>query len=192
MAVSGYLDQPALPCGRLVDDLWEQLDRLGSDPHVSACPYCQTATGSLAPLRRVTGRLADQPVEPPSELTGRIMAVVHSEIRRGRDLTLALPTTAGAASVSEYAIGAVLRFVADRVSGVRARGCRVEPVPDQPGHVWVRLGLAARYGLPLVAVADELRDRLIRAASHHLGLVIDRLDLTIEDVYQEAAEGDDR
>ena len=187
MAVSGYLDPPALPCGRLVDSLWQRLDRLATDPHALACPHCQAAARSLYTLRQTTDRLAAQPVEPPSDLTGRIMAVVRAEIRRGRDLPL--PTPGGTASVSEYALAAVLRFAVDQVPGVRGRSCRVDPVPGRPGHVRVRMGLAVRYGLPVVQVAEQARERITAAAVHYVGIVIDGLDVAVEDVYQEPAEG---
>jgi uncharacterized alkaline shock family protein YloU len=184
MAMSGHPDLPALPCGRLVEDLWDRLDRVAADPHTVACPHCQAASGRLTALRQLTARLAAQPVQPPGDLTGRIMAVVRAEIRRGRDLPL--PTTAdGPASVSEYALAAVLRFAADHVPGVRARGCRAEPVAGQPGHVRVRLGLAVGYGLPVSHVTEEVRDRVTTAANDHLALVIDSLDIDVEDVYPE-------
>lgn len=188
MAMSGHLDLPALPCGRLVEDLWDRLDRVPADPHTVACPHCQAAAGSLTALRQVTTRLAAQPVQPPSDLTGRIMAVVRAEIRRGRDLPLPA-TPDGPASVSEYALAAVLRFAADHVPGVRARGCRAEPVAEQPGHARVRLGLAIRYGVPVAHVTEEVRDRVTTAASHHLGVAIDSLDIHVEDVYTEPTKG---
>lgn len=187
MAVSGYLDPPTLPCGRLVDSLWQRLDRLATDPHALACPHCQAAARSLYTLRQTTDRLAAQPVEPPRDLTGRIMAVVRAEIRRGRDLPL--PTPDGTASLSEYALAAVLRFAADQVPGVRGRSCRVDPVPGRPGHVRVRMGLAVRYGLPVVQVAEQARERITAAAVHYVGIIIDSLDVAVEDVYQEPAEG---
>jgi hypothetical protein len=190
MAVSGYLDPPTLPCGRYVEELWELLDRLAADRHVHRCPHCQAASGSLYALREATRSLARQRIEPGPDLTRRIMAAVRAEVRRGRDLPL--PTSGGSATINEHAVAAVLRFAADQTPGVRARGCRTEAVPEQPGHVRVRLGLAVRYGLAVDEAVAVTRRNLAAAAEAFLGLTIDRVDIVVEDVLPESGSGDPR
>jgi hypothetical protein len=190
MAVSGYLDLPILPCGRYVEELWERLDRLPADRHARRCPHCQAASGGLHALREATRGLARQRIEPAPDLTRRIMAAVRAEVRRGRDLPL--PTGGGSATIGESAVAAVLRFAADQTPGVRARGCRIEAVPEQPGRIRVRLGLAVRYGLAVDEAVAVTRPNLTAVAEAFLGLTIDRVDIVVEDVLTESGDGKPR
>jgi hypothetical protein len=183
MAMSGHLAPPTLPCGRYVEQLWERLDRLAADPHARACRHCQAATGSLHALRDATRGLAQQRVEPPPDLTRRIMAAVRAEARRGRDLPL--PTSGGSATISENAVAAVLRFAADQTPGLRARWCRIEPVPGPAGRARVRVAVAVRYGVSVPETVAALRTALTAAADAYIGLTVDPLDVVVEDVLAE-------
>jgi uncharacterized alkaline shock family protein YloU len=56
--------------------------------------------------------------------------------------------------------------------------------------VVVRVTAAARYGLDLGAVADELRTRITETLTRHTGLTVTRVDVLVDDVF--VAREDDR
>ncbi|WP_024799573.1 hypothetical protein [Nocardia sp. BMG51109] len=180
-----------LPCGRGLERVWERLDAIDAglaDDHERTCPHCAAARESLLTLRGATRELIDEPDPPPPDLFGRIMSAVRTEVRRGRTLELPTPHP-GSIEVSEQAVAVVLRYAADTVEGVRARGCHVRaagPGPDGETVIEVEMTIAVRVGgrgversVPLV------RERVRTAASARIGLVLDRLDIVVVDVYEE-------
>lgn len=180
-----------LPCGRSVEQVWERLDAVEAgraDDHEASCPHCAAARESLHVLRSATRELADEPDPPPPAMVDRIMSAVRAEVRRGRMVSLPTPHP-GSIEVSEQAIGAVLRYAADTVPGVRARGCRIEDLgPDSDGRrlVAVSLSVAVRHGDAAVErVVPLVRDRVRAAASGRIGLSMERLDIAVADIYQE-------
>jgi uncharacterized alkaline shock family protein YloU len=185
----------ALPCGRALEQVWERLDAVEAglgDEHEVSCPHCADARDSLLALRAVTRELIDEPDSTPPDLVGRIMSAVRAEMRRGHMLELSTPLP-GAVEISEQAVAAVLRFAADSVPGVRARHCRVRGVgkgPDGERLVEVELFVAVRFGMVGVSEAlSVVRERIAAALGARVGLVVERLDLTVADVYEDNAEG---
>ncbi|GAB1509233.1 anti-sigma factor [Actinophytocola sp. KF-1] len=166
-----------LPCGRDVEDVWAHLD--GGDEHDRACPHCQGARQSLTVLRDLTKELADEETAPPRDLTGRIMAAVRTEIRRHE-----LVGPPGGVRVSAQAVAAVLRFAADGVPGVRARGCRVTEAPDDDLAIEVTMTIAVEFGRFALGAVDEVRSRVASAARAQVGVRLARLDLTVADLYE--------
>ncbi len=192
MAVTNTTDSDyLLPCGRGLEQVWERLDAIESglgDEHETSCPHCAAARESLLTLRTATRELVDEPDPPPPDLFGRIMSAVRTEVRRGRTLPLNTPH-AGALEVSEQAIAVVLRYAADTVDGVRARGCQVHssgPGPDGAQVIEVSMTIAVRLGERGVAeLVPLVRQRVRAAASARIGLVLERVDITVVDIYQE-------
>jgi uncharacterized alkaline shock family protein YloU len=178
----GYM----LPCGRDVEAVWERLDPVDTGvatTHDLRCEYCSAARDSLLVLREVTGELASEEIEPPLGLTVRIMSAVRAEVRRHN--MLALPTAEpGGVRISEQAVAAVLRFAADTVDGVRARRCRITAA-ERDGAVEVAMSLAVSYRDFAAAAVDEVRERVQAAAAARIGISLVRLDLTVEDLYDE-------
>lgn len=175
-----------LPCGRDMEAVWERLDPAGTglgDSHDLTCEHCTAARQSLVILQEVTGKLASEEIGPPLGLTGRIMSAVRAEVRRHH--MLALPgAEPGGVQISEQAVAAVLRFAADSVDGVRARRCRIS-VTDREGAVEVEMSLAVAYRRFSADAVDEVRERVRAAAAARVGIALVRLDLTVEDLYDE-------
>lgn len=178
----GYM----LPCGRDVETVWERLDAVDTgvaDTHDLDCEYCSAARYSLLVLREVTGELALEEIGPTLGLTNRIMSAVRAEVRRHR--MLALPTSEpGGVRISEQAVAAVLRFAADSVDGVRARRCKITAT-ETDGAVEVSMSLAVSYRDFAAAAVDEVRERVRAAAAARVGMTLVRLDLAVEDLYDE-------
>ncbi|WP_030515544.1 anti-sigma factor [Nocardia sp. NRRL WC-3656] len=180
-----------LPCGRSVEQVWDRLDAVEAglaDEHESDCPHCAAARESLLTLRAATRELVDEPDPPPPAMFDRIMSAVRAEVRRGRMVSLATPNP-GSVEVSEQAIAAVLRYAADTVAGVRARSCRIDdhgPDADGGHAITVALSISVRHGDTAVErVVPQVRERVRAAATARAGLALDRLDITVVDVYQE-------
>ncbi|MGW4482406.1 Asp23/Gls24 family envelope stress response protein [Amycolatopsis sp. NPDC004368] len=171
-----------LPCGRDLEELWDRLDSVDLDEHEATCPHCGTARASLLALRAATAELVAEPDPVPPGLVGRIMSAVRAEARRGQMLDLPTPEP-GRVEVSEAAVAVVLRYAADSAGDVRARRCRVRTVGPA---VEVELTLAVRLGN--VAGAETLarvRERVTAAAAARVGLSLAKLDLLVEDVYED-------
>ena len=63
-----------LPCGHDIDQLWDHLTKGTPDEHARSCEYCQAALNEIRPLRTATSELAAEPVRPPADLSGKVMA----------------------------------------------------------------------------------------------------------------------
>jgi len=177
MAMNDTDESYLLPCGRDVEAVWDRLDEI--DAHELECPHCLGARESLRALRAATEEMANDTEQPSHALFGRIMSAVRADMGRGAMLALSDDDT-GPVQVSERAIAAVLRFAADSVIGVRARHCEVVARLDV---VFVSMRIAVEYGKFNVGVVDVVRDRVTAAASARVGVRVNRLDITVEDLY---------
>ncbi|MET7990336.1 Asp23/Gls24 family envelope stress response protein [Amycolatopsis sp. NPDC005232] len=186
MAVNETGTDYELPCGRDLDALWDRLDSV--DAHEATCPHCGTARESLLALRSATAELVAEPDPVPPGLVGRIMSAVRAEARRGQMLDLPTPEP-GRVEVSEAAVAVVLRYAADSAGDVRARRCRVRTVgiaSDGGGIVEVELTLAVRLGnVDGAETLARVRERVTVAAAARVGLTLAKLDLLVEDVYED-------
>ncbi|MGW6446878.1 Asp23/Gls24 family envelope stress response protein [Lentzea sp. NPDC055074] len=181
MAVTSESDY-VLPCGRDVEEVWEAIDL--SDEHTRSCPHCAAVRESLLVLREATDEMAREEVEPPFDLVSRVMSAVRADVRRSD--VVPLPGD-GLARVSTRAVAAVLRYAADGVDGVRARGCRVVEAPEStvPDPVIeVELSIAITAGRVTHLAYDEVRRRVLAAASARIGVRLARLDLVVSDVLE--------
>ncbi|WP_280272083.1 Asp23/Gls24 family envelope stress response protein [Nocardia wallacei] len=192
MAVGQTTDSDyLLPCGRGLEQVWERLDAVDAglaDEHEQTCPHCAAARESLLMLRGATRELVEEPDPPPPDLFGRIMSAVRTEVRRGRTVDLPTPHP-GSIEVSEQAVAVVLRYAADTVDGVRARGCTVRstgPGSDGATVVEVEMTISVRAdGRSLGEVVPQVRERVRAAASARIGLILQRLDISVVDIYEE-------
>ncbi len=180
-----------LPCGRNVDQVWERLDAVesgGGDDHEVGCLHCAAARESLLVLRAATRELIDEPDPAPPAMTQRIMSAVRAEVRRGHMVRLATPNS-GSIDVSEQAIAVVLRYAADTVPGVRARSCDITdhgPDADDRHTLSVSLSIAVRHGdTEVERVVPLVRERVRATVSARIGLMLDRLDIAVVDIYRE-------
>ncbi|WP_431875878.1 Asp23/Gls24 family envelope stress response protein [Amycolatopsis sacchari] len=178
MALNPTTQGYQLPCGRDVEQVWEDLDHPGD--HDLTCPHCRSARESLVLLREVTGDLAAEDTQPPAGLTSRIMAAVRADIRR-RDLVDLPATEPGTVRISVPTAAAILRFAADTVEGVQARHCRVRL--DDSGAV-VELSIAiARSGFSPEAI-EQVRERVAAAAHARIGWPVTTVHLTVTDIVE--------
>jgi hypothetical protein len=181
-------DDPADPiaplaCGRDAATVWDRVAAgLAPDEHERGCPHCAAAIADARGLSGVVHRMAAEPVVPPPSVLDRVMQAVRTEFRQ-RDL-LALGSPLGPARLSRPAAAAVLRHVADRMAGVRARSCRIEqPAGDAvPTGADVSITVAARFGVDLASVTARVRQMVIAAGEQALGLPVRRVDIEVVDL----------
>lgn len=182
-------DDPRLSCGRSIDDVWSHIDG-PPDEHERDCPYCLEARARLLRLSAATADLrAAEAVEPAMQpdagFTASVMTLVRAEVRRGQAIPLQTEPVPGL-TISEQAVVGLVWLAADGVPGVRGRRCRVSAVEpgdlDGPTQVDVELSFAVDPGVSIPAVTAELRTRVVELVDDEAGLLVRRVDLSVEDV----------
>ena len=183
-------DDTRLSCGRSIDDVWSHVGG-PPDEHERSCPYCLEARARLLRLSDATTDLrtaeADDPdLQPQPDFASSVMSLVRAEVRRGQAFPLDVDEDPGL-TISEQAVVSLAWAAADTVPGVLARRCRVrlvdrDPESSGPTGVDVDLRLAVQPGTPLPATTDQLRARVAALVDAEAGLVVRRVDLTVEDV----------
>ncbi|MGW6843530.1 hypothetical protein [Streptomyces sp. NPDC054958] len=170
-----------LPCGRSLGRAWEQArDTAGAaDPHSSHCPHCRDAIEGLTALDRATRALRAEVPSDGHGLTNRIINAVRAEVRLGAMLPLDDPDHD--LRISESAAAKVLRRAADTVPGVRAASCRITPAK---GSHAVAITLAATLDQPLPGRAERVRQAVLDAAEHVLGIAVTTVDVEINAVLE--------
>ncbi|WP_156754351.1 Asp23/Gls24 family envelope stress response protein [Actinokineospora pegani] len=168
----------ALPCGREWDDLVAvAVGGPAVDPGLSAhaehCPYCAPALSEAAAEWSLVRAAAEIPVPPPPGLAGRALAAVRSA--RGAVGSVEVPQEGGVLRVSEQVVAFVAREAAREFLAATGGG-RARSTTVRDGTV--SFGLAVRFGVAAVEVAEGLRAHVRLALSAHLA---DRLpEVTVE------------
>ncbi|MEW2371376.1 hypothetical protein AB0940_18725 [Streptomyces sp. NPDC006656] len=168
-----------LPCGRPLLDAWRQARSPGStapDPHTGECPYCRQAVEGLRALDRATLSLRAEEQPDVHGLANRVIDAVRAEVRLGASLPLDDPDHA--LRIAESAAAKVLRRAADAVPGTHAASCRMTPTPDDTA-VHVVMTLATTLDQPLPERAAHVRQAVLNAAHHELGLAVAGVDVEI-------------
>jgi uncharacterized alkaline shock family protein YloU len=184
---------PRLGCGRGIDEVWASINQPPT-AHESGCVQCRTARASLSRLAEATRTLRDNDAEDPSlqphhAVKDAIMNLARAEVRRGSLLPV-YRAEQGGITISEQAITSVIWFGADALPGVRARRCRVHPVPDTAetrsagtADIAVNLRIAVASGTDIPGTAELLRERIISMITAHVGLNVGTINITVEDFY---------
>ncbi|MEV7029202.1 Asp23/Gls24 family envelope stress response protein [Streptomyces sp. NPDC093272] len=190
---AGADDEERLPCGRLLSAVWADWERQADDPHLASCPHCGRATGELdlleTAVRGLREETPDASAYDPEPLTRRVMELVRLELRPGRPLPLGEP--AEDLWIMETVAARALRAAAETVDGVRAGSCRVTAAAGTPdgGAVSVRLDIHAPAGTALPELAERVRQRVLEAAEHRVGMDIASVDIRITDLVASPADG---
>ncbi|WP_219418696.1 Asp23/Gls24 family envelope stress response protein [Pseudonocardia nigra] len=171
----------ALPCGRSVEQVWQELEAGQVSAHGADCPHCSTARASLEQLAEATRQLVADPLEPPPRLLDRIMGAVRAELTTADPIPL--PSESGQVDISTHALAAVLRYVVDSVDGLRAHRCRIELAPDVAHTVRAWMSVSLHYPTDGIAAVEEARRRARAALSERIGLRLESLDVELTDVW---------
>lgn len=180
MAVNQADDR--LPCGHYADQLWDSLREGTPDIHSRGCPHCQAALAEIRPVAEAVSQLAAELVSPPADLAANVMHAIRARIHGSHRIQL--PAPAGMRlQIREQAAAGILRAAADRVDGVRARGCRLIGVAASGAVAGVQLTISVRYGTPAGQRAAAVRAAVRAAALSQLGLALDSVDIEVTDIF---------
>ncbi|MFJ4865351.1 hypothetical protein [Streptomyces sp. NPDC088748] len=182
-----------LPCGRPLGAAWQQARGAAgtSDRHSSRCPHCLEAIDGLTALDRATRALRAEEQPDGHSLATRVINAVRSEVRLGT--LLLLDDLNHDLRIAESATAKVLRRAADTVPGIRAASCRVAAAKDDHAVHAVAITVAATLDQPLRGRAEAVRQAVLHAAEHVLGLAVTTVDVEVSAVLgHPRAPGDER
>lgn len=179
-----------LDCGKTVEELSDYLaaDRMPYDPAIETCPECLNELRALARVSRLSRDLiaqdaADLPA-PPDTWLQAIMNNIHREMRAGRDLPIHHPDPRVRISVTEGAVRALIRAVADDIDGLIVGKCELLGDAERPGApIHVHLTASVGWGQLIPDLSTTLRDLVSTALAQHTELNVAAIDVTIEDVH---------
>lgn len=188
-----------LDCGKTIEELSDYLaaDRIPYDPEIETCPECLNELRALARLSQLSSDLlvqdaADLPAPPDSWLQA-IMNNIHQEMRAGRDLPIHHPDPRVRISVTEGAVRALIRAVADDIDGLIVGRCELLGDVDQPGApIAVHLTASVVWGQPIPELSTTLRELVSTALTQHTELNIAAVDVTIVDIHGYAPTKEER
>ncbi|WP_295786944.1 Asp23/Gls24 family envelope stress response protein [uncultured Microbacterium sp.] len=179
--------------GYSLEDLSAYLDR-GRTPRIPAIERnaeCQAILASMDRMGRLSREIVEeQAAEPLAESWyDDIMREVMREFRAGRDIPLARAADGTELVVTEGALYELIRTVGDGIDGLFVGRVRVDQAePEAP--LDVRVTVSVRFGRPMAAVVEQMRDGIRSAIEQHGDLRVGRVDVTVGDVHLD--EGEDR
>jgi hypothetical protein len=196
------MNEPApgtLDCGKTLQELSDYLtaDRAPYDPAIETCPECLNELRALARVSSLSRDLiaqdaADLPA-PPDAWLQAILSDIHREMRAGRDLPIEHPDPRVRISVTEGAVRALIRDVADDIDGLIVGRCEFLGAVELPGApVHVHLTASALWGRSVPELSATLRDLVSAALSRHTELNVAAVDVTIADLHGYAPAEDAR
>ncbi|MGW5852038.1 hypothetical protein ACWFQ8_29510 [Streptomyces sp. NPDC055254] len=176
-----------LPCGRPLGRAWEQARAPAgtADPHSIRCPCCRGAIEGATALDRATRALRAE-VGPDSHgLANRIIGAVRAEVRLSTLLGVTGPDH-DPRPAERAAAAKVLRRAADTVPGARTASCRLTPSTGNRAVHAVAISVAAKLDTPLRERAEAVRQAVLHAAEHVLGLAVTTVDVEVNAVLEPA------
>lgn len=179
-----------LECGKTVQELSDYLaaDRFPRDPHIESCPECLNALQGLTRVSQLSRELlaqdvADLPATPENWIAG-IMSNIQNEVRAGRLLPLSHRDARVRLSVTEGAVRALIRSVADDLPGIVVGRCRLDGDVETPGApVEVSVTASVAWGEPILPITTLLRERILDALARHTEVNVVAVDVTVEDLH---------
>ncbi|WP_440711337.1 hypothetical protein [Herbiconiux sp. YIM B11900] len=115
----------------------------------------------------------------------QLLDTIKDEIRPGRDIPVHDPDPNTTLTLTEAAVRGLIRITADALPHVLVSRTEFDGDLSSPGApVSVAITAAAEFGHPIEVLSAQLRDATLTALTEHTELVIDRIDVTFDDVYQ--------
>ncbi|MFN3948065.1 hypothetical protein [Microbacterium sp.] len=179
--------------GYTLEDLSAYLDR-GRTPRIPAIERnaeCQAILASMERMGRLSREIVEEQAAQPlaDSWYDSIMREVMREFRAGRDIPLVRAADGTEIVVTEGALYELIRSVGDGIEGVLVGRVRLDqPAPDAP--LEVRVTVSVRFGRPMTAAVDEMRDGIRAAIERHGDLKVGRVDVTIGDVHTEEGQNE--
>ncbi len=184
------MTQRTLDCGKTLHELSDYLavGRIPRDPHIESCPECLNALQGLARVSQLSHELLaqdiiDLPAAPENWISG-IMSHIQNEVRAGRSLPLSHADARVRLSVTEGAVRALIRSVADDLPGIVVGRCSLVGDAETPGApIEVSVTASVAWGEPIIPVTTLLRERIVDVLARHTELNVVTVDVTVEDLH---------
>jgi hypothetical protein len=177
--------------GHTLEELSDYLEsgRTPRDPSIENSAACRLALDDLARLRQLTSaalqREADRDPTRDDPWIAGLLEAIKDEIRPGRDIPIADDDPTTSLSVTEAAVRGLLRASSDALPHVIVGRTEIHGEVETAGApVTVSVTAAAEYGHPLPALVEELRRVVGEALAVHTEIVVERIDITIDDVFR--------
>ncbi|RZT89012.1 cell envelope-related Asp23 family protein [Pseudonocardia sediminis] len=208
MTDTGDLGPPpdALPCGRSVDDVLDQVaDGRGTerDAHQAQCPHCQAALSEYERIWAPVRELGDERVQAPDSILETALAQIRRAIEHPDYGVITSPD--GLTRVSARVVVVAARQGAQQVPGVRvALSKHLAGVTGEPGapldgdpptdvaedvaagvsgsSAAVQITLAADYGTDLVRLGELVRSSVTTSVRDVTSLEPAQVTVIIDDV----------
>ena len=186
-------DEPATvgQTGFTVEDLSDYLERGRQpyDPEIESSPECLAMLDSIERLGALSRDLVARDVaqHPTVDETwlGGLLQAIGQEVRAGRDIPLSSPDPRTSLVITEGAVRELVRRAGDSVDGVLVGSCSLEgDVTDPEAPIRVSLTISVVLSVPVVALAEAVRQRVYSELLKHTELSIDSVDVTVSDVHQ--------
>ena len=183
--------------GHTIDELADYLDAGMQPPDASIddSAACQNALAALVRLRRSSMGSLDAAAEheaPADESwIGGVLANISLEARAGRDVPLRPVAPTERPVMTEGAIRSLVRTAGDVVPGVVIARCSLEgDVTELDAPVRVLVELAVRSGVPIHAVAEQVRSAVAGVLAEQTDLVVAAVDVRVRDLLDEQPDAD--
>lgn len=154
----------------------------------------EAAGNTDAHLRAVIDEYMGTFEPDPEETTGlreRILSLVRDDAALLPSTSLLTPR-GNPFRITTATVRGIVRDAVDSVAGIRARSVTVTPTGEPEGSAAdVAVTVAMRAGVEFVPTAEVVRRRIARELDAELGIPVNRIDITLEDVFvSEEAEDD--
>lgn len=178
------MDETIGDSGHTLEQLSAYFDA-GRVPRIAAIEEdaeCRAVLASMERLSRLTREMNDEDARPvDAPWVERVLSVVRSEVRAGRDLPIRAIDERTETTVTEGALRELVRRAGDGVEGVLVG--RVALRLDD-GALDVRLTLGVRFGAPMRTRADEVRAAVHAALAPHTPAPLRQVDVVVDDVFE--------
>lgn len=178
--------------GHTMDELGDYLDRGRSpyDPSIESSAACRLALAGMTRLQELSRTAMRQqslldPHRDDAWITG-LLDTIKAEVKAGRDVPISHPDPTLRLALTEAAVRGMIRRAGDTMGGIIMGRCTLDGDITTPGEaIRVEVTASLRYGLSADGAADRLRERIATALARHTELVVEAIDVTIDDVYDE-------
>ncbi|GAA1046230.1 Asp23/Gls24 family envelope stress response protein [Rothia amarae] len=155
--------------------------------HINECPSCSQRIAALKRVDQVSADLVSTEVAVQKKDTtwlDDLMANLVFETLAGRSIPLSAEYDVDNFSITEGAILAAIRGVADSMENLIIGRCRlVGDVEEPTSPIIVQVSATVRYGAVIAEVTDRLRE-LITAEVHRVcELNIEAIDIEVQDIF---------
>ena len=177
--------------GYTLEQLSDYLDR-GRFPAIAAIDSDAECQAMLATLERVGSLSRDlvarDVLENPAideTWLSSLLGTIGRELRAGRDIPLASGEPGTTLMITEGAVRELLRAAGDSVDGVLVGSCDFDgDLTDADASVDVRLTISVVLSVPVLDLAQQVRERVRSELLRHTQLTVGMIDITVADIHQ--------